>query len=93
MDKVLKKRWDEHNKMETYSEMDASPSQIPEPVHIQIKAQNAYGLGLLRSLYGWKDNDETFPMPLVSPPDSTGVIRNHQNNSESRNYFGAATPY
>jgi hypothetical protein len=29
VDRVLDKRRDEHNKMETYSETDASPTQIP----------------------------------------------------------------
>jgi hypothetical protein len=62
--------------METYSETEASPTRIPGPVHLQIEAQDQYGLGFWRSLYGWKDNDETFPMILVSPPDSTEVITN-----------------
>jgi hypothetical protein len=44
VDKVLDKRQDEHNKMETYSEMDASPTRIPGPVHLQIEAQGAYGI-------------------------------------------------
>jgi hypothetical protein len=44
VDKVLDKRQDDHNKMETYSETDASPTQIPGPVHLPIKAQNAYRL-------------------------------------------------
>jgi hypothetical protein len=45
------------------------------------------------SLYGSKDNDETFPTLLVSPPDSTWVIRNRWNKLDSRNCFGAMTPY
>jgi hypothetical protein len=44
VDKVLDKRWGEHNKMETYSETDASPTQIPGPVHLQIEIKNTYGL-------------------------------------------------
>jgi hypothetical protein len=44
VDKVLDKRQDEHNKMETYSEMDVSPIWIPGLVHLQIEAQDAYGL-------------------------------------------------
>jgi hypothetical protein len=42
MDKVLDKRRDEHNKMETYMEMDVSPTRIPGPVQLQIEAYNAY---------------------------------------------------
>jgi hypothetical protein len=45
VDKVLDKRWDEHNKMETYLETDASPAQIPGPVCLEIEAQDAYKLG------------------------------------------------
>jgi hypothetical protein len=37
MVKVLDKRWDEHNKMEAYSETDASPTQIPGPVRFKLK--------------------------------------------------------
>jgi hypothetical protein len=69
VDHVLDKRWDEHNKMEAYLKTDASPTQIPGLVRLQIEGQDAYGLGFLLSLYGWKDNDETFPMPPISPPD------------------------
>jgi hypothetical protein len=43
VDKVLDKRRDEHNKMEVYSETDASPIQIPGPVSLQIESQHAYG--------------------------------------------------
>jgi hypothetical protein len=45
MDKVLDKRRDEHNKMETYSETDVSPSWIPGPMRLQIEVQSAYGFG------------------------------------------------
>jgi hypothetical protein len=38
MDKVRDKRRDEHNKMEAYSEMDASPTRIPGPVCLQIES-------------------------------------------------------
>jgi hypothetical protein len=38
MDKVLDKRWDEHNKMEAYSETDVSQTQILGPVRLQIEA-------------------------------------------------------
>jgi hypothetical protein len=44
VDKVLDKRQDENNKMETYSEKDASPTRIPGLVRLQIEAQDAYGL-------------------------------------------------
>jgi hypothetical protein len=62
VDKVLDKRRDERNKMEAYSETDVSPTQIPGPVRLQIESQNAYELGFSHSLYGWKDNDGSFPM-------------------------------
>jgi hypothetical protein len=45
VDKVLDKRRDEHNKIESYSETDASPTQILGLVHLQIEAQDAYRLG------------------------------------------------
>jgi hypothetical protein len=37
MDKVLDKRRDEHNKMEAYSETDASPTQIPGKCAFKLK--------------------------------------------------------
>jgi hypothetical protein len=40
MDKVLDKRWDEHKKLEAYSKTDASHTQIPGPVCLQIEGQN-----------------------------------------------------
>jgi hypothetical protein len=45
VDKVLDNRRDEHNKMEAYSETDASPTRIPGLVCLQIEAWDAYGLG------------------------------------------------
>jgi hypothetical protein len=44
VDKVLHKRRDEHNKMDTYSEIDASPNRILGPMRLQIEAQDIYGL-------------------------------------------------
>jgi hypothetical protein len=44
VDKVRDQRWDEHNTMEAYSETEASPTRIPGLVHLQIEAQDAYGL-------------------------------------------------
>jgi hypothetical protein len=32
-------------------------------------------------------------MPIVSPPDSVGVIENRRNKSESRNCFSVMTLY
>jgi hypothetical protein len=43
VDKVRDQRRDEHIMMEAYSETEASPTQIPGPVHLQIEAQDAYG--------------------------------------------------
>jgi hypothetical protein len=45
VDKVLDKRRDEHNKLEAYSDTDASPTRIPGPMCLQIEARNTYGLG------------------------------------------------
>jgi hypothetical protein len=83
VDKVLDKRRDERNKMEAYSETDVSPTRIPGPVRFQIESQNAYELGFSHSLFGWKDNDGSFPMLPVSTPDSTRVNRNEQKNQSS----------
>jgi hypothetical protein len=47
VDKVWDQRQDEHNMMEAYSEMEASPTQIPGLVHLQIEAQDAYRLRFL----------------------------------------------
>jgi hypothetical protein len=44
VDRVTDKRRDEYNKIDTYSEMDVSPTRILGTVHLQIEAQNAYGL-------------------------------------------------
>jgi hypothetical protein len=44
MDKVRDKRWDEHNKMEAYSETYVSPTQIPGPMRLQTESQDAYRL-------------------------------------------------
>ena len=93
MDKVLDKRQGEHIKVESYSETTSSPTRIPGPVRFEIDAQDAYGLGFGRYLYGWKDNDETFPVPPVPLPNSSRVIRNRPNKLGDRNYFGAAPPF
>jgi hypothetical protein len=45
VDKVWDHRWDEHNTMEAYMEMEASPTRIAGPVHLQIEAHDPYGLG------------------------------------------------
>jgi hypothetical protein len=44
MDKVWDQRRDEHNTLEAYSEMEASPTWILGPVHLQIEAQDTYRL-------------------------------------------------
>jgi hypothetical protein len=62
--------------MEAYLETEASPTQTPGPVQHEIEAHDVYGLIFGRSLYGWKDNDKSFPTLPVLPPRSTGVIRN-----------------
>jgi hypothetical protein len=44
VDEVQDQRRDENNMMEAYSETEARPTWIPELVHLQIEAQDAYGL-------------------------------------------------
>jgi hypothetical protein len=41
---VRDQRQDEHNTMEAYSEMEASPTRIPGLVHFQIEAEDSDGL-------------------------------------------------
>lgn len=52
------------------------------PVQLQIDVQDAHGLIFGLYLYGWKANNENFPMPLNSLPKSTGVSGNLTDNFE-----------
>lgn len=83
MDEVLYKERDKHNK-QSYLEMISSPIWSLGPVQLQIDVQDAYELIFGLSLYGWKANNENFPMPLNSLPKSTGVSGNLTDNFKIR---------
>jgi hypothetical protein len=46
-----------HNRKEIKSESVATPSRVTGPVCTKMDAQNASGLRLRRTGYGWKDNE------------------------------------
>jgi hypothetical protein len=55
--------------------------QIPGTVRTKIVTEITYGLRFGRSLYGWKDKRITFPMDLVSRPNTFllhGKRRTHE---------------
>ena len=64
----------------------------PGPVCTKMDAQDAYGLRFGRSTYARKDKEKTFPMPLASCQNSSGVIGNRQNKREYRICVGVASP-
>lgn len=68
-------------------------SRSSEEVHGKIVALVAYGLGFGRFLYVHKLKNKTLPMALVSSPNSSGVVGNHQNKFTSRICLGAAPLY
>ena len=51
-------------KSESSSTWTSFPSRIPETVCTKNDATVTYGVLFKRSLYGWKHNFVTFPMPL-----------------------------
>ena len=53
------------DKLEAQSNSASSLSRIPETVFTKTDAQDAYGLGFGRSLYGWIQNFIELPMALV----------------------------
>jgi hypothetical protein len=46
-----------HNRKEIKSESAATPSRVPGPVCTTMDAQDASGLRLRQTGYGWKDNE------------------------------------
>jgi hypothetical protein len=68
----------------------SSTSRSPGAAFTKMDAQVAYGLSFWCSLYGWKDNFITFPMALVSGPNSFGIDRYHPNKLTSRICLGVA---
>jgi hypothetical protein len=97
--KVLESQGDMHEKVtnQPNSELpSSSPTQSPEPPHIQIDVQIAYDLCFGLSTYARKAKEITFPMepvsctfPMepVSCPTKIGVIHNHQNSTDFQNRF------
>jgi hypothetical protein len=65
---VLESQGDVHAKVTNQSNSElpsSSPTQSPEPTHIQIDVQIAYDLRFGRSTYARKAKEITFPMTLV----------------------------
>jgi hypothetical protein len=88
--KVLESQGDVHEMVANQSNLElssSSPTRSPGPPHIQIDIQIAYDLRFGRSTYARKDKEITFPMVLVSCPDSIGVIRHDQNSTDFQNRF------
>ena len=79
-------------KSESSSTWTSFPSRIPETVCTKNDATTTYEVHFMRSLYGWKYNFITFPMPPDSGPYLFGVDRNSRNKSMSRIWKGAAPP-
>ena len=79
-------------KLETRSKSTSTPIRTPGPPDSKTDAQDAYDLGFGRSLYCWKDNLITFPMPPVPYQTKIGVVRNRQNKTDFQRVFGAAPP-
>jgi hypothetical protein len=80
---VLESQGDVHEKVANQSNSElpsSSPTQSPEPPHIQIDVQIAYDLHFGRSTYAQKAKEITFLMELVY---------NHQNSTNFQNRFGA----
>jgi hypothetical protein len=83
--KVLESQGDVHEKVANQSNSELpslSPTQSPEPSHIQIDVQIAYDLRFGRSTYAWKAKEITFQMELVSCTAKIGVVCNLQNNTD-----------
>src|SRR5438045_5088995 len=89
---MLENKGDAHHQLEAESNSTSSPPRNPGAGRTKIDAQDAYRLRFQRFLIPWKDNFITFPMPPVSPQNSIGVNRKHQNKSASRICQGAASP-
>jgi hypothetical protein len=90
---VLESQGDVHEKVANQSNSElpsSSPTQSPGPPRIQIDVQIAYDLCFGHSTYARKAKEINFLMALVSCLTKIGVVRNHQNNTDFQNHFGAA---
>jgi hypothetical protein len=67
--------------------------QITGTVRTKIITEITYGLRFGCSLYGWKDEMTTFPMDLVSHPNTILFHGKCQNNEAYRIYQGVVLPY
>ena len=52
-------------KMEAQTDLTSFQFRTPGIARTKTDIQVAYGVGLVRSLYGWKDNFKTLPMEPV----------------------------
>jgi hypothetical protein len=78
--------------MEAQTDSSSFQFRILGTTRNKMDTQVAYGVGFGRSLYGWKDNFEEFPMAPISCPNSSRIDGNCLNKLTSRIYSGAATP-
>jgi hypothetical protein len=78
--------------MEAQTDSSSFQFRIPRTTRNKMDAQVAYGVGFVRSLYGWKDNFAELPMAPVSGPNSSRIDENCLNKLTSRIYSGATTP-
>jgi hypothetical protein len=81
--KVLESQGDVHEKVANQSNselLSSSPTQSPEPPHIQIDVQITYDFHFGCSTYAQKAKEITFPMEHVLCPNKIGVVHKHQNS-------------
>jgi hypothetical protein len=84
--KVLESQGDVHEKVVNQSNSElpsSSPTRSSGPHHIQIDVQILYNLCFGRSTYARKHKEITFTMAPVSCKNKIGVVRNHQNTTDS----------
>jgi hypothetical protein len=67
--------------------------RIPGIVRTKRITEITYELRFGRSLYGWKDTRITFPMDLISRPNTILFHGKHRNNEAYRIYQGVVLPY
>jgi hypothetical protein len=67
--------------------------RISGTVHTKIITEITYRLHFGRSLYGWKDKRITFPVGLVSCPNTFLLHGKHRNKEAYRIYQGVVLPY
>ena len=78
--------------VEAQSNSSLSLSRPSGPVCLKLVTQDASGLHLRRSTYGWKANLIRNPIQVVSYPKAFRINGNRRNKSASRIYQGAAIP-